>query len=193
MWCHSQWHWHVECLYLVPGDPFTWHLIHCGKQDCLCLLSQTKIQKKSVSGFQQWERPSWVVKSVWHWLLRVLSSWAWLVLCFRAFLSIHCFNKTHYCKIPEQWKCWTLSPQVLTAPGAERVHWDSFWGENESSWQCIYDEINYDFVRVFQVMISLEYKYKETEFNDITNTLGDFEDTRLFFVCFFNSWQWRDF
>lgn len=34
-------------------------------------------------------------------------------------------------------------------------------------------------------MISLEYKYTETEFNDITNTLGDFEDTRLFFVCFF--------
>ena len=33
-------------------------------------------------------------------------------------------------------------------------------------------------------MISLEYKYKETEFNDITNTLGDFEDTRGFFLFF---------
>ena len=51
------------------------------------------------------------------------------------------------------------------------------FGVNEASWKCIYDEIKYNFICVFQVMIFLEYKYKKTEFNDISNTLGDVKDT----------------
>lgn len=47
---------------------------------------------------------------------------------------------------------------------------------NESSWKCIYDEINYNFGHIFKVMIFLEHKYEETEFNDITSTFDDFED-----------------
>ena len=48
---------------------------------------------------------------------------------------------------------------------------------NEASWKCIYDEIKCNFICVFQVMMFLEYKCKKTEFNDVSNTLGDVKDT----------------